>query len=352
MSTATKVYILGAGCSVCGGYPVASEVLKALRSFADRLSTSSQAKEIRRCVIETCDRMEALGAQTVDQLAEHLHEDRKAVREAKLAMSAHFFEIEEAAVARAYPNYVAFFNEMFRYGDSELLRDRIRATPARVITFNYDRLFEQTFRKWAGTSIPSPEVDDLILNPDSSVKRLLGMGILGTTNIEFADDGFTFLKLHGGIGQYNRSKDHGMNHIYWPRLGESIPPVNDDPYFEKPGYVNDMSTIAFPSDKKHRSLLAAANPFRTYMDRVEEKAKSLCRTAKEIHLIGYSIQPIDLFSVKAIIKEATICRRIVIRNRASQRKVLEKRLGGLQEEFNATWEIEFEEEDFFELPVA
>ena len=148
MSKPTKVYILGAGCSVCGGYPVANQVTAKLLEFAREQLAHKEAEQLRRCTVETCARMQELGVETIDQLAEHLNEENlDVIREAKLAMSAYFFSIEEAAVERAYANYEAFFEEMFQYGESHLLEDRAKATPCRVITYNYDRLFERTFIK-------------------------------------------------------------------------------------------------------------------------------------------------------------------------------------------------------------
>ena len=131
MSKPTKVYILGAGCSVCGGYPVANQVTAKLLKFAHERLSHDGAEQLRRCTVETCARMQELDVHTIDQLAEHLNgENPVAIREAKLAMSAYFFSIEEAAVERAYANYEAFFEESFSMGKVISLKTEPKRRPA------------------------------------------------------------------------------------------------------------------------------------------------------------------------------------------------------------------------------
>jgi hypothetical protein len=342
----TKVYILGAGCSVCGNYPLAADVAATLRTFAETRLTHDNAKELRRCALQTCALLKEKGVNTLDLLAEHLNRTNHGViREAKLAMSASFFALEDAAVQQAYGHYEPFFREVFRYGDSHLLDDRARETPCRVISYNYDRLFERTFIEWAKRAEPLNQ--NLADNLDGFVKRFLNTGFHNSGGITFEPNHFSFLELHGGIGQFNRTGYHGMNHIYWPRFGTAIPDFNDDPYYEKKGHGTNLPTIAFPSDKKLRPHLGKDHSFRVYMDAVEEQAKAFCRTAKEIQIIGYSMQDVDYFTFKALIAEAKNCKRIVLRNRASEKSTLMRTLEGLKEDYDAGWEIEYKAEDFF-----
>lgn len=342
-----KVYIMGAGCSVCGGYPVANQVREKMLDFGRTQLTHDKAKELRRCVDQTCAWMEHFNVDTIDKLAEKLikPKDEVVVREAKLAMSAYFFSIEDAGVELAHPNYKAFFDELFQYGASHHLEDRIKATPCRVITYNYDRLFERTFIKWAKDN--EPENDDLVENPGSLVKKWLSMGIGSLERIAFPSDGFSFLKLHGGIGQFNRTHSHDrMKHLYWPKLGTKLPEFNDEPYFQKNGRETDTPTIAFPSDKKRRNMFAPEDSFRAYMDIVEEQAKAFCREATEIQIIGYSVQSIDYFTFKALIAEAKKCRRVILRNRVREKDRLMQQLGDLKGELAAEWTVEFRARDF------
>lgn len=337
---------MGAGCSVCGGYPVADQVREKMLNFGRTRLIHDEAKELRRCVEQTCSRMEELNVHTIDQLAEKLvnPSDEVVVREAKLAMSAYFFSIEEAGVELAYPNYSAFFDELFKYGESHFLEDRIKATPCRVITYNYDRLFERTFIKWAKANVPDDE--DLVENSDSWVKKWLSMGISSRHKIDFPPISFSLLKLHGGIGQFNRTGDYGMNHIYWPKLDTKLPDFNDEPYFQKHGQETNFPTILFPSDKKRRKMFDEENSFRAYMDTVEKQAKVFCREATEIQIIGYSVQCIDYFSFKSLITDARKCRRVILQNRSHEKDRLTHQLENLREELGADWTIEFRARDF------
>jgi hypothetical protein len=47
MTNPTEVYILGAGCSVCGGYPLASEVTANLLNFAQKRLAGDEAQELQ-----------------------------------------------------------------------------------------------------------------------------------------------------------------------------------------------------------------------------------------------------------------------------------------------------------------
>jgi hypothetical protein len=205
LSNSTKVYILGAGCSACGHYPLASEVATGLNKFAgDRLSHESAAK-LRDCVEQTCCLLTERRLQTIDELAKALRDvNPDSIRKAKIAMSVFFFGIEEEAVGLATPNYAAFFDELFRFGTSSSpsLEERMKGTPCRVLTFNYDRLFERTFIEWAKREEP----DNGEIGND--LRTFLNMG-LGDP-IEIEPERFSLLKLHGGIGQFNRpgGSDH------------------------------------------------------------------------------------------------------------------------------------------------
>ncbi|MDZ4287312.1 MAG: hypothetical protein U0984_05110, partial [Prosthecobacter sp.] len=191
----TRVYILGAGCSVCGGYPLAWEVRKALEDFAKDNLQVDETKELRRCVEKTCELMDQHGIQTTDQLAQALGEDRRAeIEESKKAMSALFFSLEDVAVEKAYSQYARLFEELFEQGESPLMEDRVMATNCRVLTYNYDRLFERAFIKWA---LPQAERSDA--NAISKAVEWLNSSLRNPSTAEFVPDRFALLKLHGGI---------------------------------------------------------------------------------------------------------------------------------------------------------
>ena len=345
MSTSTKVYILGAGCSVCGEYPVANRVADGLETFwKDRLSHKG-ADNLKDCVKQTCDLLSKHGVDTIDALAKVLRDtNRDAIKKAKIAMSVFFFALEDEAVKRAAPNYAAFFDELFRYGESPSpsLEDRIKATPCRVLTYNYDRLFERTFIEWAKREEPGNE------KIGENLETFLNMGLGTGYDVEFKPDRFSLLKLHGGIGQFNRdgARDHqNTSHLYWPEFGIPIPPLDDDQYYQRGGYKTNEPTIIFPHEKQ----AGDKSYFQGYDSKVWKQARELCKLATEIQIIGYSLQPIDYFWFKSLLREAKTDAKIVLRNRLAEKDRLESRLRGIKEEFGAGWKIEFIPEDFFRI---
>ena len=175
---------MGAGCSVCGEYPMASQITAKLLDFANTRLAHDEAKEIHRCTVQTCEWMMKLGVETIDQLAGRLNgSEPDLIRDAKIAMSIYFLSVEEAAVRRALKNYTAFFEELFRFGVSELLQERVRVTPCRVITYNYDRIFERTFIEWAKQVDCNNE--DLSGSPDQFLQKYLNTG-LGSRTVRHA----------------------------------------------------------------------------------------------------------------------------------------------------------------------
>ncbi len=341
-----KLYILGAGCSVCGEYPLASQVTAKLLDFARTRLARENAKELQRCTLDTCRRMMEMGVETIDQLAGRLNgSEPEVILDAKLAMSIYFLALEDAAVERALLNYTAFFEDLFRYGNSELLNERVKSTPCRVITYNYDRIFERAFIEWARRIEPYNE--EMASGLDGFVTKFLNTGFGDPHKIAFEEDCFSLLKLHGGVGQFSRTNDHGFKHIYRPQFGSSITDFTDKNHYRPEGYSNDIPTLIFPADKSVKNSKPNGSSFVEYMKAFESQALAFCQQAEEIQIIGYSIQPIDYFSFKSMIAAAKDCKRIIVRNRASEESRLMRTLEGLKEEFAATWKIEFRAEDFF-----
>ena len=344
VSDSTKVYILGAGCSVCGGYPVASNVAAGLANFAkDRLGHDDAIK-LRGCVERTCGLLNKHGVDTIDALAKVLGDaDRVAIKEAKIAMSVFFFGLEDDAVKLANSSYAAFFDELFRYGESPSpsLKERVEKTPCRVLTYNYDRLFERTFIEWAKREEPGNEEVTQNLN------NYLNMGLGHGYDLEVKAGPFSLLKLHGGIGQFNRdgANDHGnTSHLYWPEFGTTIPTkFNDDEFYERKNWGSNESTIIFPNEKQSGDT----SSFQGYDCELWKQAREFCKLATEIHILGYSIQAIDYFWFKSLLLKAKTDAKIVLRNRLTEKDRLVSKLDGIKDEFKAKWTIDYMAEDFF-----
>lgn len=263
-------------------------------------------------------------------------------------MAAYLISLEWMASERASSNYYRFFDELFRYGNEESVTARIKATPCRVITYNYDRLFEQTFIKWIRRQNPG----ELGASEDEyhqNVRELLNMGIDHTKpDYSKRSNEFRLLKLHGGISQFNRDGDYGMDNLYPFRLGKRAPEPKDKDYFDENGVIKDNVTIIVPADKNPEQK-SGGSSFGRYLIAADAEAQRLCKTASEIHIIGYSIQRIDYFSFKTMLRAAKDCKKIVVSNRPRERTRLLRCLSGLRQEVSGNWEEpEFREEDFFE----
>src|SRR5581483_3225313 len=160
MSTGGELFILGAGCSVNAGYPVARNMVNALEAYAKPLP--AEAKQIRGCVERSVQLMKRLGVNSIDELAHRLAQGRadeninrsdaitqryRRMAEAKLAVSALFLSLEQPAVATGLSSYHNFLHRLFPVTMGRHYQDRLAKATANVFSFNYDRLFEISFSR-------------------------------------------------------------------------------------------------------------------------------------------------------------------------------------------------------------
>lgn len=343
MDNDTQVFILGAGCSLCGGYPLAKDVPAGLEEFSRSLDTSSA--NIKRCVENTIQLMKKNEVSTIDQLAQfYSGSDRQILADAKIAMSAHFLSIEQTACDKAYESYSAFFEDLLTFGNERSIEAKLKNTPCRVLTFNYDRLFERTFLKWVKRYEPQN-----VSHEGRGLHQSLNNGMNDIVDVRVHTDRFAFLKLHGGIGQSHRDNDGGFRYPYWPELDKDVPEIRDDNYFSRKGYERDAPLIIFPAEKPaqlHENEFKKWSFFR-YSSSIWQAAQSICEQATEIRLLGYSIQFVDRLHFKEyLIKPAIKCQRITIENVPSSRREIERTLKTIRSELGASWQIEFEESRF------
>ena len=115
----TIVYVLGAGCSVRHGYPLAAHFVPAFESFS--LSLGDDAQKLKRAVDETVSLMRQANVQTIDELVFRIHnralDDPKhqstqaygvrlqRVLKAKIATTALFLALEQRAKAETLDSY-------------------------------------------------------------------------------------------------------------------------------------------------------------------------------------------------------------------------------------------------------
>jgi len=69
------IYILGAGCSMSYGYPLAKNFRAALKVYGESLTPKPNCERLRRCITNTVSLMEEHQAPTVDRLVLQIEEE-------------------------------------------------------------------------------------------------------------------------------------------------------------------------------------------------------------------------------------------------------------------------------------
>ena len=327
----TTVYILGAGCSVKYGYPLAANFVPAFESFSRSLG--GEAEKLKRAVDETVALMCEANVQTVDELVFRIHnrafDDPKhqstqaygvrlrRILRAKIATVALFLALEQRAKTETLDSYQRLILKIFPgSGDWQ---QRFRNTRCHLLTFNYDRLFEMALLKMFGI--------------DADTQLLYGEDILNSglhhcmgDSMGFKDNRFCFLKLHGSIGM-RIHEEYGQPR-YYPYLdgakpGEKIE-LNDERFFAKsanplPQDRDPEPLIVFPFEKDFvRSGSPNQLAFREYITAVWQQAERVVESASEIWFIGYSFAMMDRTAVIGLLARARQCKRLVIQNRPGE----------------------------------
>ncbi|MGO8837544.1 MAG: hypothetical protein ACLQAH_05165 [Limisphaerales bacterium] len=324
----TKVYLLGAGCSCDYGYPLGDEFLARLESFGQSL-TGEESKGIRQCVMNTVELLKAKAIPTLDELVAriengvfdkgswpsvdvHRERDRR-IFEAKLATSALFFSLEPTACKQGLQGYTQLLREIFPGHNN--WSTKLKNTNCRVLTFNYDRLFEIEF-----VNVLQPDTGQFFLYGPSILNS--GLSLMRNQVIIFESDRFCYLKLHGSIGMMARD-EYGKPYHYvtnqLPTPDEMKIPLIDNDFFRKgskdPNEQTSERLIVFPNEKDRvRSNSHNRFPYREYIVRVWEQAARVVADASEIWIVGYSFSPIDRPSVIQLLSAAKNCEKIVVQN--------------------------------------
>ncbi|MDB6067166.1 MAG: hypothetical protein JWR26_3374 [Pedosphaera sp.] len=329
MTTASRqtLIILGAGCSVSSGYPVAAKMFEGLAQFGQGLG--DDAKRLRGLVEKTLALVQQLrtngeSVETLDTLAKMLHEGKagggtmqernQSVMDAKLAVSAFFLFLERVAIQKNLPGYRSLMDRVFGT-NSRWYTKAIQDSSYCVLTFNYDRLFELAFRQrfsdFDGTvALYSPAA----LNS--------GLSLVMPHQAEIEPDKFCFLKLHGSIDLY------GFEEYGRPELIHGIPdpahpqPITDQEFFvpNELGYdihagKGKPALIAFPNEKQHLERYPGnLLPFREYLPAIWKAAHVAAQRAEEIEIIGNSCPDADADALRSLFAAARKCRRFVIEN--------------------------------------
>lgn len=340
----TQVFILGAGCSFEGdnGYPLAKQFVPSLEAYAQRLEGDQECKRIRDDVQITAQLLRecqggSLYANTLDQLVDlilrgqcdnlleslgksDVHARRyRAVTGAKIATAALFRDLESMVLPRQVEKYRTFIQSKIfgGSGTSDHSGSRLRASTARVLSFNYDRLFELTFR---ASFLDS---DLRRFAPYSQEALNSGIDMFGQV-CGIAPDRFCFLKMHGSVGMQCGTDGFGQGKILQGLdfMGTVSRKVSDAEFFPPGPQVARLPEplIAFPYEKDY-ILKRKENElaFRDYIEIIWSHAKIVVAQASEIWIIGYSFDPTDCGYLIDLLKGVgKSCDRIVIRNLPSE----------------------------------
>jgi hypothetical protein len=339
--TGLRVYILGAGPSFCGdnGYPLAKGFLPELKAYADKIASDSDCVRIFKILQYTIRLMEQCQsgqcqAATIDQmislvlrgqcdlLLQSVYQQPsgqivslryRAVKEAKIATAACFLAKEEQAMTHLLPKYTAFVQDVFKDTQpSNYCINRLSQTRSRVLSFNYDRLFELAF---FGAAMADRSLTNYA--PYGTEVLNSGFNFGGWGKPEIKSKRFSFVKLHGSIGALCREDEFGQN--TYP-LGAEINrwtpiKVSDGAFFSNGNSAAAEPLIAFPYEKDFIITKDNKAPFRDYIKAVWNQASAALSEATDIFIIGYSFSdPSDSKHIIDRIKSAKMCRRIVIQN--------------------------------------
>lgn len=326
-SASLKVIVLGAGASVPYGCPAARDVLKGMSLFADALKTNPWLQGVVRRTVDlmgrsgssTCDEFvyKALSG-NIDEILRSVNQKVPviglrygAVNEAKIATNALFLSLESTALASGLRGYKDLITEII--ASSDPLPNALRSSEYRVLSFNYDRLFEHAFKGFCNALSTSPFYGPSLLNA--------GLPAEYCYSLQFKE-GFSFLKLHGSAGMIACDDVVGCGVEY--KSGErSIrdgAPIgfNENDYIEQRGdkMVRIAEPlIAFPYEKDH--ILKGKQSelrFKDYIEKVWNQAGDIMRHASHVRFIGFSFAPMDKTWVDHLIAGLAPGTPVIIQN--------------------------------------
>lgn len=355
-NSGTRVYILGAGCSAKYGYPVS-------KNFVDELETYSQtlddkAKRVKRCVDEAASLMRRGNVPTIDDLVSRVgnsvfddpsrsSEEKYAVRiqrirNAKIATAALFLSKEAAAKKTGLSGYHDFIHKLFPGANH--WGQRFKTANSRVLTFNYDRLFEMALLERFGIDTGQfPLYGERVLN--SGFNDIIGR------DISFGTGGFQFLKLHGSVGMRVGYDHVGFRH--YPYFDGQVPgakiEISDQSFFANADAPNPHDRdpeplIVFPYEKQYAQSGTYPNlPFGGYISSIWKQAEVIVTEATEIWIVGYSFAALDRKPILDLLAKAKRCKKFVIQNKVEEAGKICSRLSNEHSDLEITWQPYTEE---------
>jgi len=354
----TRLIILGAGCSLGYGYPSAKDMVPHLRRFADALTNqSTRLRQFVHKALGTFDRLVEAGApaSTLDDLAWLVHQGKlgtnrslenesannRLVETAKVAVAALFLSKEEPAAKSGLAGYRTLMRRILGSEFGTDYRLALKQTPYRVLTFNYDRLFELAYRQHFDVDLTQAFYGPTGLNS--------GLFQVMPGRIEVDPNRFSFLKLHGSVGVFSDDRYGRCDHVHSiPEPGET-PRLSDDQFFFpsndhlQPNLPN-LPLILFPHEKDFlKEYPDNRLPYRVYIPTIWEAARRFATQAEQIEIIGYSCPEPDSPALRSLIEASTKCKRVVVQNPSAKAicQRMRSRLpshAGLFEAYESTFE--------------
>jgi len=344
--TQTRVYVLGAGCSYDPqhGYPLAKDFVPVLQSYSAKISSVPECQRITKAVDDTAALLvvcqtAACHASSLDQLVNLIWNNRcdeqlralnphatghaidlryGAVRKAKIATAACFLDREGPALQQQIGKYRNFIQAKIlnETGLSVPCQTRLQRSNARVLTVNYDRLFELAFYGAFADEYLTKRF--FPYQAEALNSGLTPFGEIG----EFATERFCFAKLHGSTGVLCIDDAWGQQTAQIRDVANwKEESVTDALFFpaKAAAQVQSEPMIIFPYEKDFVvSGRDSRLPFRDYISKVWAHATYVLQEASEIWIVGYSFDPTDCMYLINRLKQAGKCRRIVLQNLAAE----------------------------------
>ena len=352
-SKESRVFILGAGCSVECGYPPGTGLAAEFEKFLGEILEIPDEKcgRIKHSLICTLKLLrETPGVETLDQLAariehdlrdwqhkrggaiadsEYLKRENMAARQildAKIATSAMFLAREDKARQTGLRSYKGFITQILGGPPWE----EARKADCSVLTFNYDRLFEIAFPE----CFPTFDLRNHPLHASDALNSGFDFNLGKWSLAQPAPGRFCFLKMHGSVGWWVKVKHDGGRgeRCYWPAspvqglnvegIEKTIPKECGGPFDWEP-------LLTFPHERIESQQYfnykgeSSGYDWAPYIDAVWQHAGNVVANATEVRVIGYSFNPIDSrHMVNQLLSKAT-CEKIVIQNKVDVRRNLE-----------------------------
>jgi hypothetical protein len=332
-----KVYILGAGCSVISdrqglnhGYPLAKDFLGDLKEYGGVLKERAKCDRLRQIVADTIAVMEKYQTPTIDRLVRRIAEEPgkigtqswiydhplnqpwkdktvwadEQVLNAKIVTMAMFLEREEKVRETALCSYRDLLSKIFD-GNRDL--NSLATTSSRILSYNYDRLFEIAFADYFNFG------RDRDVNCYGREFLNSGWDSSSKDDEKFASDRFCFLKMHGSATVWIYTRYGNPQYLPCGELHGTDHLINDD-FFWPPGRKlspwpseNPEPFIVFPHEKE--SVRSGGRPAcSSYLKAIERQADVLIESAREIWAIGYSFDLNDRPSLmKLLLRSSKDC---------------------------------------------